>query len=361
VVAAFWGVALVTAGLAAAAVVGFARGRRGAAIGACAALALLGALELAWIVRDGLRFEAIHMAYLQLVVAVPLAGVAALVARVRPLAAKLAAVGALLLAPVGAYATFIEPYRLVVERERVPVARERAGERPLRIAVLTDLQTAHVTDYERDALARLMALRPDLILIAGDFYQGQSLQRELPALRELARSLRAPGGVWFVHGDTEEGYDPGAIFAGTAVRTLEDEIARVRIGDRRLAVGGVRLHYETRSARGTIARLERRTGEEDIRILLSHRPDAALEASRGTRIDLTVAGHTHGGQVQLPVFGPPIILSDVPREVGAGGLHVLDGGRRVYVSRGVGVEHAGHAPRVRFGARPEISLLELRG
>jgi uncharacterized protein len=71
-----------------------------------------------------------------------------------------------------------------------------------------------------------------------------------------------------------------------------------------------------------------------------------------------VAGHTHGGQVQLPIVGPPSIASRVPREVGAGGLHELDG-RRIYVSRGVGVER-GQAPLLRFGAVPEVSLITLR-
>ena len=73
-----------------------------------------------------------------------------------------------------------------------------------------------------------------------------------------------------------------------------------------------------------------------------------------------MAGHTHGGQVQIPGFGPPITQTGVPREVGAGGLHTMDGAR-VYVSRGVGVEHAANAPRVRLFCPPELSLLTLRG
>ena len=104
-------------------------------------------------------------------------------------------------------------------------------------------------------------------------------------------------------------------------------------------------------------RLEGAPGAGDVRVLLAHRPDAVLNLRRGTRIDLTLAGHTHGGQVQLPGVGPLTIASRVPREVGAGGLHLL-GGRRIYVSRGVGVER-GQAPRLRLGAVPEVSLLTL--
>ena len=71
-----------------------------------------------------------------------------------------------------------------------------------------------------------------------------------------------------------------------------------------------------------------------------------------------VAGHTHGGQVQVPYAGPPTIASQVPRGVGAGGLHELEG-RRVYVTRGVGVER-GQAPKLRIGSPPEVSVLTLR-
>ena len=61
--------------------------------------------------------------------------------------------------------------------------------------------------------------------------------------------------------------------------------------------------------------------------------------------------------MQLPLLGPHIILSQVPRAVGAGGYHVIDG-RAIYVSRGVGHE-GGQAPRIRFLCPPEVSLLLL--
>ncbi|HTE06996.1 MAG TPA: metallophosphoesterase, partial [Planctomycetota bacterium] len=76
------------------------------------------------------------------------------------------------------------------------------------------------------------------------------------------------------------------------------------------------------------------------------------------RVDLVVAGHTHGGQVRLPWIGPLITLTAVPRAVAGGGLHELNG-TPLYVSRGVGHEQ-GDAPRVRFLCPPEISLLTLR-
>ncbi len=75
--------------------------------------------------------------------------------------------------------------------------------------------------------------------------------------------------------------------------------------------------------------------------------------------DVLVAGHTHGGRVAIPFFGPPVPRSSVSRSVAAGGLHDLDG-HTIYVSTGVGRERV-HAPQVRFGVRPSIGILDLVG
>lgn len=89
------------------------------------------------------------------------------------------------------------------------------------------------------------------------------------------------------------------------------------------------------------------------------RPDAIYDLKPSSRIDLVVAGHTHGGQVVVPGFGPLITLSHVPRHIAAGGLHEMDG-NRIYVSRGAGSEQ-GQAPRLRLFCPPEVSILEVGG
>ncbi len=312
-------------------------------------------------------FGMIHQAYVDLVVVVPAFGLALLIgSRFRrngrgPLltpSAQGLAVAALGLAAVGVEATYLGPYRLRVETATVDAPTARVGTDEVRIAVLADLQTDRVGDHERAAVDRLLALRPDIILIPGDVFQGTNaaFEAQRPALRRLLGRLSAPGGVYLVQGDVDRAAGRIArLVEGTAIRPLFNEITRVAIGDRRITLAGVELDYRSADARATVHALETATEQSDLRILLAHRPDVALGLTPHSRIDLVVAGHTHGGQVVVPGFGPPLTLSRVPRAVAAGGLHQI-AGNAIYVSRGVGHEH-GQAPRLRLFCPPEISLL----
>lgn len=273
----------------------------------------------------------------------------------------LAAIG-ILPAAVGGHATFVEPFRLRIETATVAVSAARAGSHPVTVAVLTDLQTDRVTDYERTAIDRLLARKPDLILIPGDILQvapGDFEERAV-AMRELLGRLDAPGGVFVVQGDIDRSPDQLLhLIEGTRLRPLFNEIAETQVGDRRIAIAGVQLDYASPPARDIVRQLAERTDPATIRLVLAHRPDVALVLPESAEIDLVVAGHTHGGQIVIPGFGPPLTLTKVPRRVAAGGLHAIDG-HPIYVSRGVGCER-GQAPRIRLFCPPEISLLTIDG
>ena len=304
-------------------------------------------------------FLVVHLVYADVMVLLPLVGIALL--RARPRAATLVralAWTSLVLVPIAIDATLIEPYRLVTERTSVPVSRARAGKRPITIAVLADIQCMFVGDREREAVRRVMDARPDLIVLPGDLVQvgTHRLPEILDDFHALLAPLDAPLGVYFVQGNCETKEDARRLLAGTRVRFLDDEVVERTLGDRRVSVCGVDLAFSSPRAREALHAIESAPGD-DVRIVLAHRPDVIDALPSGSRVDLIVCGHTHGGQVLIPFFGPPITLSDVPRSIAAGGLHVLDG-KTIYVSRGIGWEH-GHAPRVRFLCPPEVSVLTL--
>jgi uncharacterized protein len=342
-------------------------GRAVAAAGAAGALCILQAILLG---RAGwTSFGLTNLIYCTLVVGLPLACIVVLCVGILRKAGKpfrrlarpvrLAAMIGLLAMAVGVYATFIEPFRLVVERASVPLSADREGTRVVRIGALSDIQTAHVTEYERSVCRRLMAERPDVIFIAGDLFQGSAkeFERELPAMRDLHAGLRAPGGVFCVLGNVDPQGWVYRVVQGTGVRLLVNEIAEVDVGDRRLRIAGISSGFLSPPELGTVREIESTGRRGDIRILLAHRPEAIRGLSPDSPIDLVVAGHTHGGQVQLPFFGPLMNVSSVPRSVAAGGLHTLND-RPIYVSRGVGWER-GQAPRLRFLCPPEIAILTL--
>jgi len=334
-------------------------------------LAFGGALTLGLLAVKGLlllklgverHFGVMHVLWLDFAVVLPLAAalLGLLAWRHGSASVRALVVAGLLAAPVGAYASFIEPNRLVVDHATLRLPSERVGMDPIRVALLSDIQFEVVGGHEREAVTRLMAQHPDVIVLTGDYHQGSRAQfaRQLPAIHRLFAQLHAPGGVFAVQGDVEDRNDFRRTFAGTGVRTLFNEVAHARVGDRTIMIGGVQLAYWRSAARDFTRRFELLPGDGDVRILVAHRPDVALRLSPHTRVDLLAAGHTHGGQVQLPLIGPLSTASGVPRDVAAGGLHVLDG-RALYVSRGVGVER-GQAPRLRLGAPPEIPVVTLR-
>lgn len=253
------------------------------------------------------------------------------------------------------YVSWIEPYRLRVERVAVPLTNHPPRVEPLRVVVIADIQTDSVTAYEHRAVQLALAQQPDLVVLPGDFFQGSDAQwqQQRRAWRDLFAPLRAPGGVYACLGNIDPEHRAAELFAGTEVRLLRNDVAETIVRGRRVAIGGVDWHYDALEARAARARLA--TCDADVRILLAHTPDAALDAA-APRVDLVISGHTHGGQIVVPGVGPPLTFARVPRHVAAGGLHALNG-QALYVSRGVGFER-GVAPPMRFWCPPELTLLE---
>jgi predicted MPP superfamily phosphohydrolase len=306
----------------------------------------------------------VHQVYLGLAITLPLLGLGTLVLSRRLDSSRaLRVVAVLLLVPgvLGLYATHVEPLWLRVDHHDVPVAAARRGDDPVRIAVLADLQTTRVGEHEREAIDAVLAARPDVVLLPGDLFQGRSVELDaaLPELRRQLGRLSAPGGVYFVRGDVDQGRRDRTheIIDGLDITVLEDEAAETEVGDRLLRIGGTRLDVGDEGADRVRDDLVAEPDDGAITILLSHRPDTVLALPSGSRVDLTVAGHTHGGQVVLPVLGALVRNTDIPRSAARGGLHRVDG-NALYVGPGVGMAR-GLAPQVRFLSRPAIGILTL--
>lgn len=302
-------------------------------------------------------FGFFHLLYLVGVVTIPvLLGGWWLLGRIRGTSSRLLRLGgalAVLIALLGVWGTHIEPNWLRTDRATLasPIGA------PIRIGVLADLQTPDVGRHERNAVETLLAQNPDLVLIPGDLYQGPRavIDQQASAFAELVRTLvdQVPI-VAIVSGDSDgpDQLQPIADAAGALY--IDNEIAFVEVNGQPIRLAGISV-FSTTERLDTLAALGAPT--DAFTILLSHRPDAVYELPEGADVDLIVAGHTHGGQIAVPFFGPPVTFSEVPRELAAGGLGIVDG-YPLYVSAGVGLER-NQAPQVRLGVRPEIGVLEV--
>jgi predicted MPP superfamily phosphohydrolase len=194
----------------------------------------------------------------------------------------------------------------------------------------------------------LMALRPDVVAVAGDLVTGRASELE-PFLEALTPLAGAPLGAWCCLGNHDYfGGDPERICASLesiGVRTLRNESVKLTHGGNDLVIGGI---DDLVMGRPDWTALLERYGTPHL--LLAHNPDHFYAAAaRG--VPLTLSGHTHGGQIRLP-SGPPIIRQS--RYCLDEGVYAFQSSLLV-VSRGLGSVGLPW----RWGADPEAVLLEV--
>jgi predicted MPP superfamily phosphohydrolase len=250
----------------------------------------------------------------------------------------------------------VEPHSLVVRRHALTLG---PGDTRLRLLHLSDIQAAQVGEHERQALDAARELRPDLVVWTGDFAHPrlggsrEDIEREL---RPLLASLSAPLGVYAVRGDVDVHWP--AVLEGTGIVPLDGQMARVELpGGRALALLGLSAAASRGFDRSAVDRLVRSAPIDALKIVIGHNPGFAELLADEPRVDLALAGHTHGGQVVLPLLGAPYAKMRLPLRY-ASGLHAYRG-LPLHVSAGIGMER-GSAPQIRFLCPPEICLIELR-
>jgi predicted MPP superfamily phosphohydrolase len=217
---------------------------------------------------------------------------------------------------VGAFGVYT-PARILFERDDLRVrrhavtARTTTGAPPLRIAFFADVQQSAFTGPERarELYSIVNASQPDIVLVGGDWIdRGPD---HIDSAAATAAMLTSPLGTFSVRGDhehfaggdrDESARDVERALAGHGIAMLNDEVRWFERGGRRIAVGFLGYNYIRRADPAAIAALIASVASADYRIIVSHQLDAALAARLKDRVDLVLAGHTHGGQVN-PVLG----------------------------------------------------------
>jgi hypothetical protein len=245
-----------------------------------------------------------------------------------------------------AYGSAYSRHQIQVVRSTVPVSGLPPPLEGLRVGLITDLHHSEMVPLEdvARAAALMKAEQPDLIVLGGDYVTWGDREYVGPCSDALG-DLQAPFGVFAVLGNHDDDrYIPAALTARGYEMLLD---ARTTIGVRGHKVTLVGLKYWTQRPR-EIARLVR--GSEGTVILLAHDPRRLSEAA-SLRIPLVLSGHTHGGQVVLPVVGA-IAAKKFPVIAGAGRRD----NTAIFVSRGVGTVYVPY----RLNCPPDVSVITLR-
>jgi len=259
-----------------------------------------------------------------------------------------------LLAGLLVWAAWVEPRRLVVRRRTLRLPRWPAELDGLRVALVSDLH-AGAPQVGPRAVARVVRAvrrrRVDLVLLLGDFVDPDGTLARPVAPEDVAAALAPLRGV-AVLGNHDWATDGARVAhalraAGTTV--LEDDAVAVELRGTRLWLAGL---ADATERSPDVGEALRDVPDGEALLVLSHDPD--LFPRVPARAALTVSGHTHGGQVNLPGLKARMIPSRFGDRYARG--HVVEGGRHLYVTSGVGTS----THPVRFGRPPEVVVLTLR-
>jgi predicted MPP superfamily phosphohydrolase len=256
------------------------------------------------------------------------------------------------------YGAYVEPFKLKLTELLVFTDRLPVGLPAMRILHITDLHIERWTRREDDVLRIVNETKPDMIVISGDYvnlsYNQDAETREL--VRELLSQISAPFGVYATLGsppvDLRENILP--IFEGLDVNLMRNGWEVVDFEDgRKLTILGMDCTHHIPTDEARLAHLMSQAPNDLPQLFLYHSPELMPQAA-AQGIDLYLCGHTHGGQVRLPIIGPLLTSSQLGRQFVMGHYHL--GRTHLYVSRGIGLEGMS-APRVRFMAPPEMTLV----
>jgi len=255
------------------------------------------------------------------------------------------------------WALWWEPSSLIIVERTIPLQHWHAEHAGLKIAVMSDLHVgAPHFDIARlrDVVSLTNEQKPDLIVILGDFLiqgvLGGTFVPPEPIADELS-ALQAPLGVVAVLGNHDWWFDGERMrraLMSAGIKVLADQSLRMIYKDQPFWLMGLDdLWTRGSHVQRTLAAIH----DNEPIIAITHNPDIFPDIPQ--RVTLTLAGHTHGGQINLPLIGRPATPSKFGQRFAYGLIE--EPGRKLFVTSGVGTSIV----PVRFRVKPEIVILTL--
>ena len=254
---------------------------------------------------------------------------------------------------VATYPVLIERYLVLTNTYRIPVPHLPEAFRGFRIVHLTDLHYGFLVPLWviRHVVSRTNRLERDLVVCTGDYVHERNATSQIDRVWPVLSELTARLGVYSVLGNHDHWADTERSqewLARTGQDLRHKAVSIEKDGHRLWLAGAGDLWEDHRN----LDDLLRDVPDSDCRIVLAHNPDTA-DTRFSARVDLILSGHTHGGQVELPLVGTPLL--PVRNKEYSSGLKVSPRGTRVFISKGIGWA----VFPLRFNCLPEIAVLEL--
>ena len=275
---------------------------------------------------------------------------------------------AILLAAFLSYAYFIGPRQFVVVEETLAVPNWSPKLDGFRVVAISDIHAG--SNYAPEERIRYMveqtnAQNADIVVLLGDYVSESKFDRDarknpygpdrtelrmpVETIADILGGLTAKYGVYAVIGNHDEYHNAPKItreFERVGIKVLENQLAEIEVNGEKITLWGIEDLWKNRKV--PVEAFNAIADKRNI-IALTHNPDSLLRVP--AQISLMFAGHSHGGQLNWPIFGPIAAVNDKRFMVG----HAVVNGKHVYVTSGVGTS----VIPFRFRVPPEIAVVTM--
>ena len=257
---------------------------------------------------------------------------------------------------LGIYTTYIERNLLIVKRHNVTI--NKGGEGKLKVVQITDIHLGEFYNLNQleKVVKKINGLDADIVVFTGDLIDNASTYNEIDNIAEVLKEIKCKTGKYAIYGNHD--YGGGAvryyedIMNKGGFQVLKNEGTTIGFKDKHIKIFGA---DDGLMGKQNVNKTMSRINNKSINLLLLHEPDLAKKYS-DYPVDLVLSGHSHGGQIYIPFYGP--LKKNILSEKYTKGFYKLDNLRetKIYVNSGLGNTKV----PFRFFNIPQISVFNLK-